>query len=83
MMLEIDSGGWSWGVCVVLNLAFDWMTLNCWNLVNLPFILLCLCLISVCDNHADGTTYGYVEDHLGWVILIEIMFILENLFMIL
>jgi len=39
-------------------------------LVSLPFILLCLCFISVCDDRvfdtgADGAADGCVEDHLS------------------
>jgi len=53
------------------------MTLDCLKLVSLPFSLLCLCFDIVCndrvfDTGADGVADGSVEDHLGWVLILDI-----------
>jgi len=50
MMHEIDLDGWFLSACV------DWMNLNFSKLVSLPFILLCLCLIFVCDDRVRHTS---------------------------
>jgi len=47
------------------------------NLVSLPFALFYLVLISVCndsifDTGVDGVANGSVDDHLGWVVLLDI-----------
>jgi len=53
------------------SLYLNWMIFELLKLVSLPFILLCLCFIFICDDRvfdteAYGVADGSMDDYLGW-----------------